>query len=66
MGNSKVPGIFLILLVGFGCYMLVSHLLHDRGEPWLGRVFSAVTVGISVAYWSDWFQDRKKSRRLAK
>jgi hypothetical protein len=61
MTNSKVFGIFLILLVGVVLGLLLAPVLQGRGGSWPDRILSFAAVGTAAAYWWDWFQIKRKS-----
>jgi hypothetical protein len=57
--RSKVPGIFLILMVGALLNLGLAKAFHDSSDNWTSRVMAAVFMGVAYVYWADKLPKRK-------
>jgi hypothetical protein len=57
--RSRVPGLFVILLVGVVFGVLLESALHQRGGEWPGRITCALTALAAYVYATGKFQTRK-------
>jgi hypothetical protein len=58
--RSKVPGIFVILLVVMCLGLLIPPRFDHRWWHWPERMVAYLAVGLSCAYATDKFPRRKK------